>query len=57
MTKQELLDMLKISGVSDQNTLIFAMNMYDIGYDQAKQDFLNAQVQLYEIPNEQMGRA
>lgn len=56
MRKDELIDMLKISGV-DQNTLIFAMNMYDLGYEQAKQDFLNAQIQLYEIPSEVMGRA
>ena len=56
MTKNELIDMLKLTGV-DQNTLVFALNMYDLGYEQAKLDFMNAQIELYHIPNEVMGRA
>jgi len=56
MTKEELLDMLRISGC-DENTLTFAMNMYDLGYDQAKKEFMNAQIELYQIPSEVMGRA
>jgi|APGre2960657423_1045063.scaffolds.fasta_scaffold166322_2 hypothetical protein len=37
MTKEELLALLRSAGV-DENTVTFASNVYDIGYDYAKDE-------------------
>jgi hypothetical protein len=37
MTKEELLALLRSAGV-DENTITFASNVYDIGYEAAKEE-------------------
>ena len=37
MTKEDLLNLLRIVGV-DENTLTLVANVYDIGYDAAKEE-------------------
>jgi hypothetical protein len=37
MTKEELLALLRSAGV-DENTINFASNVYDIGYEAAKEE-------------------
>jgi len=37
MTKEELLALLRSAGV-DENTVTFAANVYDIGYEAAKEE-------------------
>jgi hypothetical protein len=37
MTKEELLALLRSAGV-DENTINFAANVYDIGYEAAKEE-------------------
>jgi hypothetical protein len=37
MTKEELLALLRSAGV-DENTVTFASNVYDIGYEAAKEE-------------------
>jgi len=37
MKKEELVTLLRSAGV-DENTVTFASNVYDIGYEQAKEE-------------------
>lgn len=37
MTKDELITLLRSAGV-DENTIIFASNVYDIGYEAGKEE-------------------
>jgi hypothetical protein len=34
MTRQELIDDLKAKGLDDANTIVFAMNCYDAGWNE-----------------------